>query len=365
MNFSLKKITSMLLMSAILLFPTAANAAADEPQNTDTEVKMIDLINDTEEGLYTNGSYTMPYRVYIPEDYDDSKSYPLLLFLHGAGERGSDNKAQLYRDVFQSWLPDTSTPLAQAIVVFPQCPTNEQWVDTPWAEGSYSVDEVRESKQAEAALDILYEVVDAYNVDENRIYVSGISMGGFGTWDLLMRHGEIFAAAIPICGGADPSQAELLTDIPIWTFHGSADSVVPVSGTREIYESIIEAGGEKIEYTEYEGMDHNVWTAAAAEPGIQEWLLSHKLSDRYPETETVQAEESEDEPLTEAIASATPKGMRKYLLPAIIGASALITAAAAMFIVSTVKKRNKHANSARAAAVEAASDTENKTNSDK
>ncbi|MDD4496475.1 MAG: prolyl oligopeptidase family serine peptidase, partial [Eubacteriales bacterium] len=112
-----------------------------------------------------------------------------------------------------------------------------------------------------------------YSIDKSRIYVTGLSLGGFGTWDIISRHPELFAAAIPVCGGGDPSYAEVLVDMPIWTFHGSADSIVPVEGTREMVEALKAAGSELIKYTEYENAEHNVWNMAYVEDDLLTWLF--------------------------------------------------------------------------------------------
>lgn len=375
MKALLKRIVLLLTVGVLLTASLPAVKAAEDEIDDAAEVQMIDLINDTLECMYKLGHDTMPYRLFVPLDYDADKKYPLLLFLHGAGERGDDNTAQLTKSVFDTWLSDSTAPLAQAIVIFPQCPNDRQWVDTPWEKGSYSVDEVEESRQMEMVLDILYDIIDEYSVDEDRVYVSGLSMGGFGTWDLLMRHSDIFAAAIPFCGGADPSRAELLADIPIWTFHGDADGDVPVAGTREIYNAIIAAGGEKIEYTEYEGYGHNVWSTGAAEPGIIEWLLSQRLSDRYPDDTSADAKSADDTSADDTSADEAPEQAsveasasalkKKLIVPAIIGASALVLASAALFIINTAIKRSKHAKSAKAAAIAAAKAAQDEDTNDK
>jgi predicted esterase len=157
-------------------------------------------------------------------------------------------------------------------MVVPQCPPGEQWVDTPWAEGSYTFDEVPISNELEAVLSILDDLAAEFSIDPSRVYVSGISMGGFGTWDILMRAPERFAAAIPLSGGASPSSAELIADIPVWNFHGSEDVVVPVAASREIVLAL-EALDADITYTEY-ASGHDQWTEQYQTAGLVEWLFS-------------------------------------------------------------------------------------------
>ena len=222
-------------------------------------------------------STVLKYRIYIPYEYSSSDLLPVLTILHGAGERGNNNTAQMQNMVF-NLFKNRENPVWNSIVVCPQCPSwPEQWVDTPWAEGSYSVDEVPESNEAKTVLEILGYVKDTLQTDENRYYITGLSMGGFGTWDMIMRHREIFAAAVPICGGADPTQAEKLVDMPIYTFHGTADSSVPFLGTKEMVDAIEEAGGEKILHEYLNGYGHIIWGYVGDKLEVWEWLYSQSL----------------------------------------------------------------------------------------
>ena len=251
---------------------------------------------------YTNGDTVLPYRIFVPENYDPAQKYPLILFLHGAGERGNDNSAQLKNAV--QVLFDREDGLAEtAIVIAPQCPEGEQWVDTPWADGNYSVDEIPESDELSAVCALVFDIAKKYSVDSNRIYAMGISMGGFGTWDLIMRHNDTFAAAVPICGGADPSKAELLVSTPIYTFHGTADTSVPYEGTEEMVNAIEDAGGRNIFFVPYQGAGHGIWNDACSEDGLLEWLFAQNLTDRYPDKADNKGEETVSGTETEESAS--------------------------------------------------------------
>ena len=204
-------------------------------------------------------------------NYDLPGKAAVLLFLHGAGERGNDNSLQLFHGAKEviSWC---SRNKQKVLLLFPQCPKNIQWVATPWSDLSHTLPEISEPLSlALAALD--HEVAAGKDdIDTSRIYVSGISMGGYGTWDVLSRYPEKIAAAFPICGGADITMAEKMKNVPILTFHGSEDKTVPVSRTRDMVEALRKAGA-KITYVELQGCDHNSWTPAFADDKNWAWLF--------------------------------------------------------------------------------------------
>lgn len=241
---------------------------------------------------------TLPYRIYIPEDYDENTEYPLVVFLHGAGERGSDNELQL-KNAVQALFDRDDGLMMNSIVIAPQCPEGEQWVDTPWADGNYSVDAVPESNELAAVVALLSSLGEKYSIDSSRIYAIGVSMGGFGVWDLITRHNDIFAAAVPMCGGGDPSKASLLSETPIYTFHGSADDSVPFEGTYEMVSAIEDEGSRKINFVIYDGEGHGIWEEASAEPDWLAWIFEHKLTDRYPEISETEPATSESKSDTE------------------------------------------------------------------
>ena len=230
---------------------------------------------DTFEGSY---GLNMPYRLYLPSDYDSEKEYPLFLFLHSAGHRGSDNDIAAASPCMY-WLFNHKEPMIEdMIVLVPQCPSKMQWVDTPWSKGAYSVDAVPESIPMKTAIEIYNKVKSEYSIDESRQYVYGVSMGGFGTWDIITRHPEMFTAAFPLCGGGDPSKAEVLKNIPIWVVHSRADKSVPVSGTRDTVNAIKAAGGTLITYKELATDDHNQtgWTGVKDEQIFKEMFATAK-----------------------------------------------------------------------------------------
>ncbi len=280
----MKRFLSMLLCAAacVLAFTACKDPVKDD--GGDTAEKKDPVVTARTETVDVKEAFeaktgALPYRIYVPDDYSEEYAYPVLLFLHGAGERGADNELQL-KNVIQKLFDDPASPVYQSIVIVPQCPLDEQWVDTPWADGSYSINDVAESDELSSVLAILNDVKSTYSVNEKRIYAMGISMGGFGTWDLMLRHGEMFAAAIPVCGGADPDESYRLIDKPIFTCHGDADGSVPVDGTREVVQAIRNYGGDNITYEELAGYGHNVWDYVAEKEGLMNWLFAQVLENK-------------------------------------------------------------------------------------
>jgi len=205
--------------------------------------------------------WTAPYRLRLPENYSIEKKYPVVLFYHAAGERGNDNIMQLSIGLPVA-MQDPESPLYNAIIIAPQCPLDKKWVDTDWRLGNYSMDGIEETIYMQTALELLDYILKKYSCDKSRIYTMGISMGAFAVWYTLARHGERFAAAFACCGAGDPSKAQLLRDIPIWCYHGDLDTEVPGDSTRNMAKAIEAAGGKKIHYTEFPGVNHWSWDAA-------------------------------------------------------------------------------------------------------
>jgi len=240
----------------------------------------MDIVNRymRERNFTSSDGTPMPYRIYIPTDYDKNESYPLVIFFHGAGEIGSDNRKQVTYpySIVTRLLTEENRENHECIIIAPQA--GGQWVNTPWSEGNYTRSEIAESKYMTAAEELIQSIKKSYSIDSDSVYATGVSIGGFAVWDIISRHPDWFAAAIPVCGGADISYAEKLINMPIWTFHGSADTTVPVEGTREMAEAIKGAGSESIIYTEYENAGHNVWNMAYVEDDLLEWLFSKTIS---------------------------------------------------------------------------------------
>ena len=178
--------------------------------------------------------------------------------------------------MLQDLFNDKESPIYQSIVIVPQCPEGEQWVNTPWEAGSYDSDAVGESDSLRKVVALIHEICEKDSVNRNRIYAYGLSMGGYGTWNLLINHSDLFAAGVPICGGADPAKAEVLKDIPIYTFHGTVDPTVPFEGTKEVVDAIIAAGGTKILSEWGEGIGHGIWNEVADRLEVMRWLFEQR-----------------------------------------------------------------------------------------
>jgi len=219
---------------------------------------------------HTDGK-PLPYRLLRPHPFDPAKEYPLVLFLHGAGERGMDNVRQLKNGVgvFAREVNRTKFP---CFVVVPQCESTLMWVDTPWSLDAHSQPE-KPTEPMRLSMELLKSLQKEFKIDSKRLYIAGVSMGGFGTWDAIMRYPNTFAAAVPCCGGADDSKVAQLAGFPIWTFHGDNDNVVKTIRTRHVIEAIKKAGGDP-KYTEYPGVAHDCWTKAFNEPQLLDWLFS-------------------------------------------------------------------------------------------
>lgn len=201
-----------------------------------------------------------------------SKKPPLLIFLHGAGERGDDNERQL---IWGKAFMLAAVDQHGAVVIAPQCPKEKRWVEVDWSAKEHDMPD-KPSETAALLEELLPKLIKEFDIDESRIYVTGLSMGGYGTWDMAQRHPDMIAAAAPICGGGDAKQARRLKDVPIWAFHGDADRAVPVERSRKMIAAIKEAGGEP-KYTEYEGVGHNSWSPAYGNPELLKWMFEQKL----------------------------------------------------------------------------------------
>lgn len=195
----------------------------------------------------------MDYLLYLPKDHEARDAWPLLLFLHGAGERGSD--LQLVKKHGPPKLIEAGREFP-FVVVSPQCLSNEWW----------------EPMSLAALLD---EVIAKYRIDQDQVWVTGLSMGGYGTWSLASRSAERFAAIVPICGGGERYWARRMKGLPVWVFHGAKDSVVPVARSEEMVEALKEQRGN-VRLTVYPDAGHDSWSETYDNPQLYEWLLQQK-----------------------------------------------------------------------------------------
>ncbi len=220
------------------------------------------------------------YQILYPENYDPKVKYPVILFLHGAGERGNDNVAQLTHGS-KLFLNEQNRKKYPAIVIFPQCPKESFWssIKIDRTKASYSFDFTYNDElnwPTQAAVDLVKSLVKEKKADKKRLYIMGLSMGGMGTMEVVSRYPKMFAAAAPICGGADLTLVKKYAKkLPFWVFHGDADAVVPVSNSRKLVEAL-NALKANVTYSEYPGVNHNSWDNAFAEPEFLAWFFSKK-----------------------------------------------------------------------------------------
>jgi predicted peptidase len=226
--------------------------------------------------LFINGKGdTLRYRAIYP-DYNKIRRYPLVIFLHGGGERGNDNEAQLKWGVM-NFVTDQAMTMYPAIIIAPQCPLNQQWSSFQSTKDSKEIHfQATPSKPMELLHQLIRQIIKDALVDTNRIYITGLSMGGFGTYDAITRYPDLFAAAIPVCGGGDTSKVAVFAHIPIWIFHGSEDPVVDPLLSVDMATALIRANANP-GFTLCPEFGHFSWLAAYSDPLLIHWMFSqHK-----------------------------------------------------------------------------------------
>ncbi|MFM6937613.1 MAG: alpha/beta hydrolase-fold protein [Aquirufa sp.] len=224
----------------------------------------------------TKEGQVLPYQILLPKDFKPGKKYPLLVVLHGAGERGTDNEAQMKygKSVFLDSLNRINFP---AIVIFPQCPKESYWSSVKINRSTVPTTFIFDySAPINWPLQAVIDLVKSIKHDKKRTYIMGLSMGGMGTMEAVSRNPKMFAAASPICGGADLSYVpKYAKRVPLWVHHGDADIVVPVRHSRELVKAVQDQGVD-IRYTEYPGVNHNSWDNAFKQPDLLSWIFSHR-----------------------------------------------------------------------------------------
>jgi len=218
-----------------------------------------------EQQLHRTDGGTVPYLIYLPADYKAGEGkWPLLLFLHGRGESYGP------LSLVKKWGPPRLLERGESfpyIIVSPQCPGEQSW---------------NQPGQQAGLVQLLDHIEKTYRVDTDRVYLTGLSMGGYGSWRLAADHPDRFAAVIPVCGGGKPEDADKLKDLPIWVFHGTEDKAVPFERSQQMVDAITKAGGTKIRFTSLEGIGHNCWSATYATPEIYDWLNRQAISKNRP-----------------------------------------------------------------------------------
>lgn len=274
-----------LAVDYITVTPAKGQTPEPEPDPTpDQPGAPIHTLQDMYACTYTDTSIQrdpLRYRLYIPADYSADQAYPLLVYLNGAGSRGTDNEKQL-ANLAPLINPLIDNPDYPCIVAVPQLPGDKQWVNTDWTLGSYDQTRVAESDSLKMLMGMIGDLQKTYAVDANRLYLMGQSFGGYGTWDAITRYPDTFAAAIPLCGAGDPAKAEAIKDMPLLVLHGTGDGSVPVSGSQEMVAALRQAGS-RVTYLEYEDADHYIQRRLFEQPDIWlPWLFAQ--SKGQPET---------------------------------------------------------------------------------
>jgi len=216
-------------------------------------------------------SETLSYRLFVPQNYDRTKKYPLVVYLHGSGGVGDDNLKQIQGgngyliDFFTQTESQTHYP---AFVVAPQS-AGDGWIE-------HALSKPAPTRQLRLVVDLIGDLRRSYSIDGSRLYVAGQSLGGFGTFAIVTEFPKLFAAGVPLCGGADESKVLSIIKTQLWVFHGEKDEAVPVDSSRRIVAAIKKAGGS-VKYTEYPGEGHNIWLKVVKEPELLSWLFGqHK-----------------------------------------------------------------------------------------
>ena len=211
------------------------------------------------------------YRLLAPPTLELGKKYPLVVFLHGAAERGDDNVTQLKHGAPAFAKPEAREKFP-AFVFAPQCPKDKKWVETVWS-GTKGTAPADPGPMETCVLAAVESLLNEFPIDRDRVYVTGISMGGFATWDLVTRYPDRFAAAVPVCGGGDREKASVAKRVPVWAFHGLEDKVVVPARSQEMIAGVRAAGGKAV-LTEYPGVAHDSWTFAFSEPNLLPWIFA-------------------------------------------------------------------------------------------
>lgn len=217
----------------------------------------------SERAFKVSDTQTIPYLLALPKDFgkEQDKKWPVILFLHGRGE----SRGPL--SIVSKWGPPRMAARGDDlpyILISPQCPADSFWT---------------KDDQQDGLIKLLDHIAATFPVDSTRVYLTGLSMGGYGSWKLAGNHPKRFAAVAPICGKGDPALAQKLKDLPIWVFHGVDDSAVPFKHSVTMVEAIEKAGGKKIRFTSLEHTGHNSWSAAYATPELFQWFNKHRRKD--------------------------------------------------------------------------------------
>lgn len=219
----------------------------------------------------------LPYQLMEPWQSKPGEQYPLVVFLHGSGERGTDNAAQMKNGV-HAFAEKELREKHPCYLLVPQCPPEQRWGGSSRDE-NLRFDEQNPTLPGRMVIELIEKTLEKNPaIDRNRVYITGLSMGGFGAFDALMRRPDLFAAGMPLCGGGDPNHAERIKNIPLWVFHGRLDEAVPPHFSVKMVDALKKTGS-KVQYTEYSTLGHNVWDVTYYNPAVLEWLFAQRKTE--------------------------------------------------------------------------------------
>lgn len=246
----MKRFLSCVALSCFAALPWSGRCQAQSPAPSPGK--------QVEQAFTASDGASVAYLLYLPKDYDPSSKSQLILFLHGRGESHGP------LSLVAKWGPPRFAARGDElpyVLVSPQCPGNDSW---------------SKPTQQNRLIELLDHIVKIYSIDEDHLCLTGLSMGGYGSWRMAADHPGRFSSVVPVCGGGDPGDAEKLKDVPIWVFHGDQDGAVPFQRSVEMVEAIKKAGGTKIRFTSLEHIGHNCWSATYATPELFEWISKQK-----------------------------------------------------------------------------------------
>jgi predicted peptidase len=257
-----------LLLIALPFFPSMAQSLSAQS------------LDEYKHKQYIKGTDTLLYRILYPVNFHPTNKYPVIFFLHGSGERGNNNTAQLIHGG-KLFLKEDVRNTFPAIVIFPQCPKDSYWsnvkISTDQGKRSFSFQKGGEpTKPMELVMGLVKEVRSQKYANNDRIYLGGLSMGGMGTFELLRRKARYFAAAFSICGGDNVANVKKYRKVPLWIFHGAKDDIVDPSLSDLVVRELKRLGAKDIRQIIYPNANHNSWDAAFSEPDLLPWLFSHE-----------------------------------------------------------------------------------------
>ena len=283
------RVVIFFVLIALVSLITSCNEASNNENQNFKESTVDSLL--VKHRFKASNSLEIPYRLFSPKNQNDSKK-PLIVFLHGRGDRGINNSSDIYHEAgfitnSNSLLTKNMQEKYPCYILVPQCSDktkNEEWAkwvgnspETPFKglgkDGSYLMSPVP-SESGEATIELIEKTIKNNNINPNKIYLVGLSKGGFGTWEFVARKPQLFAAAVPMAGYSDPSQIENIKHIPFWIFHGSTDKWNPVEGSRNMYKLLSEQNAD-VSYTEYKNVNHKeTFKKAFKEEQLIPWIFS-------------------------------------------------------------------------------------------